>query len=87
MMCEIADRIRREGRIEGKKEAIMELLEELGKIPTKIAQRITQETDLNVLAGWLKCAAAVMSGRKRAGAQPGMETAAGAVGTGVQADP
>lgn len=61
MMCEIADRIRREGRIEGKKEAIMELLEELGKIPTKIAQRITQETDLNVLAGWLKCAAAVSS--------------------------
>ena len=32
-------------------------------------------------------AAAVMSGRKRAGAQPGMETATGAVGTGVQADP
>lgn len=31
-------------------------------------------------------AAAVMSGRKRAGAQPGMETAAGAMGTGVQAD-
>ena len=61
VMCEIADRIRREGRIEGKKEAIMELLEELGKIPTKIAQRITQETDLNVLAGWLKCAAAVSS--------------------------
>ena len=57
IMCEITDRIRREGRIED----IMQLLEELGKIPTKIAQRITQETDLNVLAGWLKCAAAVSS--------------------------
>lgn len=61
MMCEITDRIRREGKIEGRIEDIMQLLEELEKIPTKIAQRITQETDLNVLAGWLKCAAAVSS--------------------------
>ena len=61
MMCEITDRIRREGKIEGRIEDIMQLLEELGKIPTKIAQRITRETDLNVLAGWLKCAAAVSS--------------------------
>ena len=61
IMCEITDRIRREGKIEGRIEDIMQLLEELGKIPTKIAQQITQETDLNVLAGWLKCAAAVSS--------------------------
>lgn len=61
IMCEITDRIRREGKIEGRIEDIMQLLEELGKIPTKIAQRITRETDLNVLAGWLKCAAAVSS--------------------------
>ena len=61
VMCEIADRIRREGKIEGKIEDIMELLDELGKIPTKIAQRIGQETNLNVLAGWHRCAARASS--------------------------
>ena len=65
VMCEIADRIRREGKnegkIEGKIEDIMELLEELGKIPTKIAQRIGQETNLNVLARWHRCAARASS--------------------------
>ncbi len=61
IMCEITDRIRREGKIEGRIEDIMQLLEELGKIPTKIARQIAQETDLNVLAGWHKCAAAVSS--------------------------
>lgn len=64
-MCEIADRIRREGKnegkIEGKIEDIMELLEELGKIPTKIAQRIGQETNLNVLTRWHRCAARASS--------------------------
>lgn len=65
VMCEIADRIRREGKnegkIEGKIEDIMELLEELGKIPTKIAQRIGQETNLNVLGRWHRCAARASS--------------------------
>ena len=61
IMCEITDRIRREGKIEGRIEDIMQLLEELGKIPTKIARQIAQETDLNVLAGWHKYAATVSS--------------------------
>ena len=61
IMCEIADRIRREGKMEGKIEDIMELLEELGKVPVKIIQRIRQETDLKVLSRWHKCAAAVTS--------------------------
>lgn len=61
VMCEIADRIRQEGKIEGKIEDIMELLEELGKIPIKIAQRIGQETNLNVLARWHRCAARASS--------------------------
>lgn len=61
VMCEIADRIRREGKNEGKIEDIMELLEELGKIPTKIAQRIGQETNLNVLGRWHRCAARASS--------------------------
>lgn len=61
IMCEIADRIRQEGKIEGKIEDIMELLEELGKVPVKIVQRIKRETDLNVLSRWIKCAAVVSS--------------------------
>ena len=56
-MCEIADIIRQEGKIED----IMELLEELGKVPVKIVQRIKRETDLKVLSRWIKCAAVVSS--------------------------
>ena len=61
IMCDIADRIRREGKVEGKIEDIIELLEELGKIPAKIVQRIRRETDLEVLSRWHKCAAVVSS--------------------------
>lgn len=61
IMCEIVDRIRQEGKIEGKIEDILELLEELGKIPAKIARHIRQERDLMVLARWHKCAAAAAS--------------------------
>lgn len=61
LMCEITDRIRREGREEGriigKVEDILELLEELGKIPQWIAARIGQETDPEQLRKWHKCAA------------------------------
>lgn len=61
IMCEIADRIKQEGKIEGKIEDILELLEELGKIPVKIVQHIKQEKDLKVLARWLRCAATASS--------------------------
>lgn len=65
IMCEIADRIRREGReegriigrMEGKIEDILELLEELGKIPQWMTARIRQETDQEQLRKWHKCAA------------------------------
>lgn len=73
IMCEIADRIRNEGkeegkeegrkegqaigRIEGKIEDILELLADLGNIPGSIAGRIRQETDPEQLNRWLKCAA------------------------------
>ena len=65
IMCEIADKIRQEGkkegreegRIEGKTEAVLELLAELGKIPSRIVQQVRQETDLDVLSRWLRCAA------------------------------
>lgn len=65
IMCEIADRIRQEGKAEGviagKIEAILELLEELGNIPKQLMQRINQETNLNILSKWLKCAAKASS--------------------------
>ena len=61
IMCEIADRIRQEGKeagiIAGKIEAILELLEELGNIPKQLMQRINQETSSEVLSKWHKCAA------------------------------
>ncbi|MDE7339316.1 MAG: hypothetical protein K2N80_01980, partial [Lachnospiraceae bacterium] len=69
IMCEIADRIRREGkeegreegrilgRLEGKTESIIELLSDLGQIPQRIIDRICQESDPELLGRWLKCAA------------------------------
>jgi hypothetical protein len=65
IMCEIADRIRREGkeegrvlgRLEGKTESIIELLSDLGQIPQRIIDRIRQESDPEQLGRWLKCAA------------------------------
>lgn len=61
IMCEIADRIRQEGLIEGKIESILELLEELGNIPKQLIQRINQETNSDILNKWLKCAAKASS--------------------------
>lgn len=64
-MCEIADRIRNEGREEGRQEgklrgmtdAILELLEELGQVPQRIVELISAEDDLGVLSRWVKSAA------------------------------
>ncbi|MDE5598260.1 MAG: hypothetical protein K2J04_10555, partial [Lachnospiraceae bacterium] len=69
IMCEIADRIRQEGKeagkaegiIEGKIEAILELLEDLGNIPRQLIQRISQESNSDILNKWLKCAAKASS--------------------------
>ena len=69
IMCEIADRIRREGReegkiegrINGKIESILELLEELGKVPQRIIQHIQQETNMEILSKWHKYAAKASS--------------------------
>lgn len=61
IMCEIADRIRQEGeeagKIKGKIEDILELLEELGNIPKQLIQRISRESNSDTLNKWLKCAA------------------------------
>ena len=65
IMCEIADRIRQEGKevgiIQGRIESILELLEELGNIPKQLLQRISQETNSDILNKWLKCAAKASS--------------------------
>ena len=65
IMCEIADRIRAEGREEGKSvgrlesriEDILELLEELGQVPQRIVELIRAEENLGVLSRWVKSAA------------------------------
>ena len=69
IMCEIADKIRQEGEeagiakgiIAGKIEDILELLEELGNIPKQLMQRISLETNLDVLSKWHKYAAKASS--------------------------
>ena len=61
IMCEIADRIREEGKRVGKLESriedILELLEELGQVPQRIVELIRAEDDLLVLSKWHKSAA------------------------------
>lgn len=47
----------KEGREKGKAEAVLELLEDLGSIPKEVYDRITGESDLNVLTRWHKAAA------------------------------
>ena len=64
-MCEIADRIRNEGKAEGRSEGrleskiedILELLEELGKVPQRIVKIIKSENNISILSRWLKAAA------------------------------
>ncbi len=60
-MCEIADRIRNEGKTEGKIESILILLEQFGKVPARIVEQVDRETNLDILNRWLKCAAAAAS--------------------------
>ncbi|MBD5465973.1 MAG: hypothetical protein HDR22_09205, partial [Lachnospiraceae bacterium] len=47
-MCAIMDEIREEGRLEGK----LELLEELGRIPEEMRQKILSEINLEKLKKW-----------------------------------
>lgn len=61
IMCEIADRIRREGKIEGKIEDIMELLEDFGKVPDRLIERISREAKPEQLSKWHKYAAKASS--------------------------
>ena len=58
---EIEQRIREEGLAEGKKaglaEAVLELLDSLGDIPSPLRERITAQKDEATLRAWLKLAA------------------------------
>lgn len=52
---------RREGKAEGKAEAVLQLLGELGELTDALKERILRETDLQVLGKWLKEAARTAS--------------------------
>ena len=52
---------REEGRLVGKIEDILELLEDIGTVPDDLKQTIEAETDANTLSTWLKLAAKVES--------------------------
>ena len=45
------------GEVVGKAESVLELLEDLGKIPKELRERILSESNLPVLKHWLKAAA------------------------------
>ena len=51
------DYVRDCGKAEGKAEDILQLLGELGPIPTELADKIISEKDLDVLGCWLRAAA------------------------------
>ena len=50
-----------EGKIAGKIEAILELLEDLGVVPEELKEKICAESNLDTLKFWHKLAAATIS--------------------------
>ena len=52
---------RRAGRIEGRRESILEVLEEIGTISNELRERIVQEANMDQLKIWAKLAARVDS--------------------------
>ena len=46
------------GKIEGKAESVLDILEESGPVPEKLRTRILAETDLATIRGWLRLAVA-----------------------------
>lgn len=53
--------IRKEAKIEGKIESILEFLEEYGQVPQRIVDLIRAEDDLSVLSRWIKVASGAAS--------------------------
>ena len=60
-MLKAFEDMREDGRIKGKTEDILELLEELGQVPQRIVEIINAENNLSVLSRWLKSAARASS--------------------------
>lgn len=54
---EVEKRIRDEGRAEGKAEAVMALLEEIGLVSEDLEERLREQKDQDILRKWLKLAA------------------------------
>ena len=52
---------RRAGRIEGRRESILEVLEEIGTVSNALRERIVQEANMDQLKIWAKLAARVDS--------------------------
>lgn len=52
---------REEGKAEGKAEALLDILEEMGKVPESLEDRVRSETDPEVIGRWLKFAVKVNS--------------------------
>ena len=48
---------RAEGRIDERRQVIMEFLEDMGNVPNELQELIAKETDMNVLKLWSKIAA------------------------------
>lgn len=44
------------GLLDGKRESVLELLKDYGKIPKELRERILAETDLTILGSWVKAA-------------------------------
>ena len=56
-MCKAFEDMRLEGKMEGKIEDILELLEELGQVPPRITEMISSQDSIDVLSRWFKSAA------------------------------
>ncbi len=52
---------RKEGKAEGKAEALLDILEELGKVPKALEDRVRSETDSGIIGRWLKLVVKVNS--------------------------
>lgn len=48
---------RAEGRVDERRQVIMEFLEDMGNVPNELQELIAKETDMNVLKLWSKIAA------------------------------
>ena len=56
-MCEALQEMIMDGKIEGKAEDVLELLEDLGEIPEDLREQVMSQRDLEVLKRWHKLAA------------------------------